>query len=130
MKDQLIEFETAKLAKEKGFKSKSRYYDGSGKLVDTPNISENDYSHTNNMMQRFRYEAPTQSLLQRWLRELYDIHISIDRTFNKYKKEWKYTTRIGINIPIRVLSSHEKYEEALEEGLQQSLNLIKNDNRN
>lgn len=61
MEERIIEFKTAQLAKEKGFKSKSRYYGGDGKLVEFPDILENDYRYTNNVMQRFAYEAPTQS---------------------------------------------------------------------
>lgn len=68
IKPTYVTFEQAKLLKEKGFKSKSRYYDGSGELVKVPDIPENDYRHTNNFAQRFRYEAPEQWQVLEWLR--------------------------------------------------------------
>ena len=61
-------FEQAKWLKEKKFKGRSRYYGGSGELVEVPNIIENDYRHTNNEMQRFRWEAPEQHQVVEWLR--------------------------------------------------------------
>lgn len=70
-------FEQSKWLKEKGYKSKSRYYDGSGKLVSVPNIPENDYRHTNNYMQRFRWEAPEQWQLVEWLRLNHGIWITV-----------------------------------------------------
>ena len=63
-----VTFEQAKWLKEKGFKGRSRYYGGSGELVEVPNIIENDYRHTNNEMQRFRWEAPEQHQVVEWLR--------------------------------------------------------------
>jgi hypothetical protein len=72
-----VSFEQAKLLKEKGFKSKSKYYRGNGELVNTPHIIENDYRHTNNMMQRFRWEAPEQWQVVEWLRVNHDIWIAI-----------------------------------------------------
>ena len=70
-----VTFEQAKWLKEKGFKSKSRYYDGSGELVETPDIPKNDYTHTNNYIQRFRWEAPEQHVVVEWLRVNYGIWI-------------------------------------------------------
>lgn len=86
-------FEQAKLLKEKGFKSKSRYYDGSGKLVETPDILENDYRHTNNRMQRFRWEAPEQHVVVEWLRVNYGINVLPIESYtypDEIKNRWKY----------------------------------------
>jgi hypothetical protein len=125
MEEQLISFETAKLAKEKGFESKSRYYNGSGELVEVPNIPENDYRYTNNIAQRFRYEAPTQSLLQKWLRVNHDIHIEIvywtDNTWSAQLVGDRFKWESGDDYEA---FGCDTYEEALEIGLQEALKLI------
>ena len=72
-----VNFELAKLLKEKGFKSESKaFYDGSGELL--------HYNHSNNVMQRFRYEAPTISEVVMWLYEKHGIWIEVRhiKTFN------------------------------------------------
>ena len=77
-----VTFEQAKWLKEKGYKSKSRYYDGSGKLVSVPNISGNDYRHTNNYMQRFRWEAPEQWEVVEWLRINHNLWVEAPYSYN------------------------------------------------
>lgn len=80
--DKVVSFELAKFIKEKGFKSKSRlYYDGSGDLIENPNIY---YRHTNNEMQRFRWEAPTMAEVIMWLYEEHKIWILIIPTVTGY----------------------------------------------
>ncbi len=78
IKPTYVTFEQAKWLKEKGFKGKSRYYGGSGELVEVPNIIENDYRHTNNEMQRFRWEAPEQWQVVEWLRVNHGIWVSVN----------------------------------------------------
>lgn len=119
MTEELVSFETAKLAKEKGFKHNSKCYGGNGEIL------ENIENHNNNIMQRFRYAAPTQSLLQKWLRKKHNIHIwlipsEIDKTYRAY---------VGYGIKLDLLEnsftqSFETYEETLEKGLQEALKLI------
>ena len=97
MEEQYITFETAKLAKEKGCKNF---------LGLTP----------------LAFDC-TQASLQKWLREVHNIHIELQfdtisygyRIFNPFKSEdyftdWRYKTW--------------KYEECLEEALQEALKLI------
>lgn len=121
MEEEIISFETSKLAKEKGLISgimETSWYKPSGnkaKLKEIANYEE------------FRedfYYAPTQSLLQKWLREVKDIHISL------IHEEPNYSCNIGgydsnddcyKNIEIDEFLS---YEEALEKGLQEALKLI------
>jgi len=120
MQEQIVNFETAKLAKERGFtESCWQWYDTIG------NIKEHKFSTTSN-----RYDdelaAPTQSLLQKWLREIHGIHIDF-----QYDLESDMKT---INVSFSVINNegslynekkeYLKYEEALEEGLQQALELI------
>lgn len=116
MKEQLVSFDTAKLSKEKGFKNSSRCYDGSGYLL---KVIKN---HSNNSMQRFRFEAPTQSLLQKWLREIHDIHIEVCHDSGPYAL---FVFGKGDAKPKYNNYEFNTYEEALEEGLQEALKLIK-----
>jgi hypothetical protein len=79
--------------------------------------------------------APTQSLLQRWLREVHEIEvISYPIIVGSYSfKIYKFTEIINIIYLNGRSVSNKKdnnknwpnYEEALEEGLQEALKLIK-----
>ena len=120
LKEKLISFETAKLAKEKGFHISSRG-EGMGKrvfingeLVNTI-FSSKDHIH-----------APTQSLLQKWLREVHNVSIKIDDYYTNSRVRFDYNiSELGSqeDNPVGVF---ETYEEALEIGLQEALKLIKN----
>lgn len=135
MTDQLISFETAKLAKKKGFNEEtSHYYDLiDNKLKHTiegfsnPNedcmidIELEWHNHSNFN----RLAAPTQSLLQKWLREKHELHVGI--YYRNVDKSWIteifYTREYMKNgrLPYTV---HKTYEEALEQGLIEALKLI------
>ena len=104
-------FEQSKWLKEKGYKSKSRYYDGSGKLVSVPNIPENDYRHTNNYMQRFRWEAPEQWQLVEWLRLNHGIWISVFYKRHSENKHYGFNIRQANGIET-VLWEFESPQEA------------------
>ena len=118
MEEQLISFETAKLAKEKLFpqsrKAKGKFRDdGStenlgigGAMVDTC---------------KEWYERPTQSLLAKWLREKHNIHLIAYKNINIDGYDWCYITTDGITN----INSYKTYEEAYEIGLQEALKLIK-----
>lgn len=131
MTDKLISFETAKLAKEKKFdwevsnafvikhkkvsEEDSYYYNHNGSLNLNP-LKDNLISEI--------ISRPTQSLLQKWLREkpsmyVYVIPINTKRPsgnyeINVYKNNERYFFDYGFNT----------YEEALEKGLQEALKLI------
>jgi hypothetical protein len=117
MKDQLIEFETAKLAKEKGFEQKhvEEHYLKDENL-DTSNMAwENGLSLGS---------APTQSLLQRWLREEHKINLLVvegTHIFEKitYAIDAPYIYEFGTGN-----KAFKTYEEALEIGLKEALKLI------
>ena len=131
MKEELITFETAKLAKDKGFNiwCNQRYNYGLrdssliGKLEHSPYPPPKGIKIDSNQI-----FAPTQSLLQKWLREKYDLHITIDKEFTDGDyfirilipdKNGKYSNRT------RNIKSCKTYEEALEVSLKKSLELIK-----
>ena len=120
MEDQLISFETAKLAKEKGVDLHTiNCYDKRGKLWALH--SDNNVKH--------KISAPTQSLLQKWLREKYNIHIRIWERSGDY--HGFYCDLVDLNtlgdgdIEGDIgLDSRLTYEQALELGLQEALKLI------
>ena len=77
------------------------------------------------------FSAPTQSLLQRWLREVHDIDISIEKLIgggsgiNKvyHTKIYKcICTKNDFELSIPYV--YDTYEETLEQGLQKALKLI------
>lgn len=131
MEDQLITFETAKLAKEKGFKElcfnfynkeaelKSPYLEN-GSSSDTEfRVDLEDLLENYNLYEK--YSAPTQSLLAKWLREVHYIYLwctpeeEIDGV-----PYWEY--HIGYRQSDK---SYPTYELTLETGLFEALKLIK-----
>ena len=120
MEDTLINFETAKLAKEKGF--------------DFIYIIDNELT---------KHSLITQSLLAKWLREVHNCFIDIlpHRDGNSKNKQWKSKKDVfwsvevdyyGKNFEIKLTNNadftqhfNKSYEEALEIGLYQALKLIK-----
>ena len=137
MEDTLISFETAKLAKEKGFDWKVEHYiydefDKQTTLKDAPT----DYS---NFKKGILYECisqPTQSLLQKWLREVHGIIVLVDITEGfSQNYRWKYFKVEVTKNHKRIIeciddTDYETYEKALEIGLQEGLKQIKNGSTN
>jgi hypothetical protein len=122
MQEQLIEFETAKLAKEKGFGVSGENIYENGEL-----LCEVEFKNWNNGTQCLL--APTQSLLQKWLREKHKILVEATHftaeyfTYNLYKRDNTiYILKLG-----GLDNICNTYEEALERGLQESLKLIENE---
>lgn len=125
MEEQLVSFETAKLAKNKGFKRSSLlhlriipFYNKNGLLV---------YKFKGLLNPNIVY-APTQSLLQKWLREKHNIHVNLFIYHNTEDINIVYRCRIDYFIN-KVKQSHwlelGRYEDVLEMGLKQGLNYIK-----
>lgn len=114
MKDELIKFPTAKLAKEKGFDWKTDFaYDGVGSLFKF-------MPHHN-----FASRAPTQSLLQRWLREVHGIHVKASFIKDQEEKLWYMGQWFDDMVHKGTTQPKDTYEQALEEGLIEGLNLIR-----
>ena len=112
MEDTRIKFETAKLAKEKGFNEiLSYHYDKTGIIQ---NVT------TNNEKLDYGYSAPTQSLLAKWLREEHNIHLIAYKNINIDGYDWCFITTDGITN----INSYKTYEEAYEIGLQEALKVI------
>ena len=129
MKEKLITFETAELAKEKGFDEliKTLYITDRG---NTRLAKANNSGRTNsNYIEREDYKvysAPTQSLLQKWLREVHEIHININTFYFEDLEKYGYEVEDIIHKDGWVVMSNTAgtYEEALEKGLQEGLKLI------
>lgn len=140
MNEELISFETARLAKAIGFNEDCKY----GFYMNSK-TGQHDLVHDNNINQwlsEVGYSVPTKLQLQKWLRETYNIHVyalcnffhqspllgyiyQLDR-FDEYNIHIaSYDTdqfaRLGKTI---VFNS---YEEALEAGLYKGLKLIQNE---
>lgn|SRR4030042_3419563 len=119
MEEQLVLFETAKLAKEKGFNEYGLLwldYDSTGKFIN------NTY-----MNGKSECICCTQSLLQKWLREVHGLFVL---TLPDYKGLWGYSIMQkdhyhtqGNRFELDEIVG--TFEQALEEGLQEALKLIK-----
>ena len=147
MKEQLISFETAKLAKEKGFDvpvdSLYSMYSNNNVIIDNDYLrkynkfDKKEYIKTKNWNLKKKFtSAPTQSLLQKWLREVYNISVNPIPNFktnlNQYhlgivfiNKGVVDATIIKSDAAYKTTVLFDSYEEALEKGLQEALKLIK-----
>lgn len=123
MEDKIIDFETAKMLKEMGYKmgSFTTYHEDGSR-----NTQYNNGKRVNghpNMTNGF--EAPTQSFLCKWLREKHNIHVYVI-SYDKYtKKGWFYNVEEiggGDLIPCGDADTH---DVALEEGIKAALTYIK-----
>lgn len=151
MKEQLISFETAKLAKEKDFPFIDNYhlqwYDKEGKLyyVQFPhdeslssyfnkvylkdNTLYNGINDTkDNPIVRYEddlYLAPTQSLLQKWLREVHNIH-TVALPWQDHAADNNDPIKYrGMIYGIKTYEEHLQQENAMEQVLFEGLKLIK-----
>ena len=133
MKEQLIGFKTAKLAKEKGFdwECNSLYRTPSIYGISVFNNSKNFNPTEKQTDYNDWFSAPTQSLLQKWLREKYRIDIDITRcTVQNHNDGVGYQYEFNENDGEdggSCFTIFNSYEEALEKGLYESLKLINND---
>jgi hypothetical protein len=125
IEEELISFETAKLAKEKGFNEKvvKQYDKHKYKHRVSRSIDCVIGPYEELLLAEVEcFAAPTQSLLQRWLREKHNIFIWVT-----YK--YPITNPLQYKYILMYKDSSEKcfnsYEEALEKGLQEALKLIK-----
>ena len=119
MEEELIKLETAKLAKEKGFERA---------IKNTPRYEADGTISTSGFWD-YNLAAPTQSLLQRWLREVHDIHITI---YKETSKEYSASVGKDYSLGATLLFNQENeermfktYEQAFEAGLLEALKLIR-----
>lgn len=126
MKETLISFETAKIAKEKGFDIPVLYGVYGRKMKLTHDVNHkliNWNASTKQQKQSQATSVPTQSLLQKWLREDHSKELFVYKNLEKgkyicylysgVKRYSGYTENEG-----------DTYEQALEKGLTEALKLI------
>jgi hypothetical protein len=137
MEEDLITLNTANLAKEKGFPyyGGKSYYEG---VVEFNNLLAKLPSGKLNS--EVCFPSPTQSLLQKWLREIHNIDVDVVRDSEvHYQDETRWIVKVSNwnDIQVKEFSiahlkfpnhSHhtdfKSYEEALEKGLIEGLNFI------
>jgi len=144
MKDQLVLLETAKIAREKGFDIPCHYYFTKPNKIDEAGEHFNHAQSTKGtyigpediLINRNGYKTPTifsrptQSLLQKWLREEHKIVISPFIAWNLIT--WGYNIHFIASKDVYEEASKriyhgadcKSYEEALEQGLIEALNII------
>ena len=122
MEETLIGFETAKSANNKGFNAECDYFYNRG----------SNYKLQNDSIIRtgddLIYEAPTQSLLQKWIREKHELSLEIFSLSYHNKIQFTFNLKKLNKYEIAILSKdnlhYNSHEEALEAGLIESLKLI------
>lgn len=134
----LITFKTAKLAKEKKFNVECfNYYQDSHragvKNINSPlTNSLIDELHEDDKYCIIFYTAPSQSVLQKWLREEHNIHIWAScktnddgkTVFIPHGRTIPDTIKNKLVVDVIPYSTYINYEEAIEEALFEALNLI------
>ena len=127
MIEELVTLETAKLLKEKGFNEFCKdIINDNGKLMET-------VYRTNNDLPKSFYSCPTQSIAQKWLREIRGVYVYVEPVIGK---RWTLSF-CDFNVPTEESDWMENeinkgngykvyvtYEEALEAGIQEALMLI------
>lgn len=132
MQEELISFDTAKLAKEKGLISGLKcthiYCIGYNVIPEDKTLLSHDYIRSSVENQFHLALAPTQSLLQKWLREIYNIHIIV---YIMENSDGSIYYDFGLKQVVNWLTNKSSkprefltYEEALEIGLQEALKLV------
>ena len=146
MKEQLVCFQVAKLAKEKGFNEKSIYGYTKYEELMTIDRSEASYfagasiDYKNSELESYNkpylecnddtyvciYTAPAQSLLAKWLREEHRIDIIVKPWSGNSVNTKTYAADVCVfGTPKYLkLQKTDVYEHALEIGLQEALKLI------
>jgi hypothetical protein len=136
----IIKFKTSKLAYKNGFTRdtpgyskislRAGYYTKRGELNGDVTAYIREYikrsSDEKPRLKHELYPAPTQSVLQKWLREEHNISVIVDFKLKKHPVlQYSPKTYDVKNYHIHGGELYETYEEALEKGLQKGLKLIK-----
>lgn len=140
LSEPVVSFETANLAFERGFRdvvgliNGKSYYNHKGELNGDSTEELKEYLQLRKQFEtdediekhktKFSIPAPTQSLLQKWLRDEHRIVLTI--SYGSLCR--KYCYEIQTNYRLDAIDSEfhfTTYEEALEDGLKEALILIK-----
>lgn len=131
MEEQIVSFETAKLAEEKGFGLIQRHgMETSLYTKDGNHTYYANYGFMGSGLNGGYISAPTQSLLQKWLREVHKINTFVG--FRMNTKKWDGQAHdMSLNgkefvkqYSIIGKETYDLYEDALEVALIEGLNMI------
>ena len=129
IEESYVSFGTARMLKEAGFDVPTRKYyevddDGEAtRLVDHGTYDHNRFGYKN-------YSCPTQALAARWLREVHDTFVKMERVGSFDGKEFRFYWSFSIiSVSTACLKSisggrYDSYEEALEVGIAKCLEQI------
>lgn len=130
MEERLVSFETAKLAKEKGFNWKTHTI----WIFDNERFPEEEiwhhrnitYSISNILSDEPWYYSPTQSHLAKWLREIHGIQVYAYSSTKNGKDEYRdYVVYInGRALNDARDEEYQIYEDAMEFGLKIALKMV------
>lgn len=127
--EEICTYEVAKLAKEKGFREMASCYQGyrkDGTLFYFSNMPDGK-----ERVMQTDCLAPTQSLLQRWLREEKKIVVEVDYYSVEQKYYWRAYDASKCDVfasfipPAKSMSRYDTWEQALESGLKYALKELK-----
>jgi hypothetical protein len=141
MEEQKVNFQVAKLAKEKGFNIPTiSYYTPEGYCTEsagyqTERLEESNWNNGQGSYPTSSEEvdcsAPTQALLQKWLREVHNIYVNSDYYQGYPEVRFYYDIKILIDDNYNGNQDSDDaiytYEQAIELGLQEGLKLISNE---
>ncbi len=126
MKEEIVSLEVAKLAKGKEFDWKVVDHYRDNELIHNSALYNFNDPEEQAMWNIQLSSAPTQSLLQKWLREVHNIHIIVKAKLVD-RPQRLYTLEVyNYSIDLDIDDIFDTYELALEEGLKKALKLIKN----
>lgn len=123
MEEQLITFKTSAIAKVKGFHEETQAMTVGENY---PIVNDPKYETPYDWNSLAGYSLPTQSLLQKWLRERHNIHINL-KAF-KFSKGNTFVYEVNcLNVDYHISSMEfTTYEKALEQALIDGLGVITN----
>jgi uncharacterized protein YggL (DUF469 family) len=128
--EEICTYEVCKLAKEKGFNEPTdRYYHIYDDVIEAQNSLEmtgSGCADVYNSLNQYRCSAPTQSLLQRWLREEKNIDIAIVPLYTGGYSYIVYNIHCRDNRVVNTNAGYATYELALEDGLKYALENLLN----
>ena len=142
MEDEIVSFETAMLLKEKGFNEPCSYYYEDDELYklgyyhgDGTGFARNNSPINDRLLcEEMQCTAPTQSLAQKWLREIHHITFNANPHSNHGKIIYVVTIKVISNnkyIDFNVMMDNsnkanmfDTYEDAIEAGLKYCLKSI------
>ena len=126
IEESYVSFNTAKLLKEAGFDVECDWFYINDGSVDTGIVVRSTSPRDHNMGTGF-LSRPTQALVDRWLREVYNI--AIYSLYDDDMEQWFYVVDAFTKNPVingfQSGSEYDDYESAFEDGLREAIKLIK-----